>query len=289
MSFRPVNQHRPATDQLTADLLATIEQHPMAFDVVVFPAIGDSKEDVSAEAMDDVVGSLESDERSLEYQSPFTTLALEPSNEIERYAMLGAGDGFGIQQPDGGSYRLLIKDGPVPKRSVVAYVVDTGQGLALRVMYVMRGDTIGRKAPAGNIYSLIPYIGGLQPLDGLTLPDEDPSLTTIIERLDDLLTITGKATSLEGPASDADEKIAALREEIDGLHYVYQSSEPALVHAVSHGLGSMFVMADVWTEAEDGTYQRDIVGVEETSPNRLTIRLSEPTNIKAIIKRGESF
>lgn len=189
-TFRPVNQHRPATDQLAQDLLATIEQHPMAFDIIVFPADSDTKEDVSAAAMQDVVGSLESDERRLEYGEPFTTLALEPSHEIERYAMLSGGEGYGLQQAEGGMLKLLIHTGPVPTRSVVAYVVDTGAGLALRVMYVMRGDTIGRKAPAGHVYVMIPYIGGMDQLDSLPLPDAPPSYATVIEQLDSLLSTT---------------------------------------------------------------------------------------------------
>lgn len=287
-SFRPINQHRPATDQLTQDLLATIDQHPMAFDVVIFPVSG-GKEDVTADTVDDVVGNLESDERELEYGQPFTTLALEPNNEIERYGMLSDGYGYGLEQDEGGMYRLLIRGTPIPKRSVLAFVVDTGKGLMLRVMYVMKGATIGRKAPAGNIYSLIPYLGGMEALDSLSISDEDPGLDTIISRLDDLLTLTGKATSLEGPDDDVDGKIAALREEIDGLHYTYGSESPVDEHTIQHDLASMFVMTDVWVEGEDGIYRREIVNVEQTTPNRLTIHLTEPANIKAVIKRGDTF
>lgn len=184
MNIRPQNQYRPATDQLAQDLLATIAQHPLAFDVVVFPADSSTKEDVSAAAMEDVVGSLESHERRLDYGEPFTTLALEANHELERYSMLSSGSGYGIIQSESGVMRMLIQQGPVPKRSVVAYVVDTGAGLALRIMYVMKGDTIGRKAPAGNIYSMIPYLGGL---DDLTLPSDEPGLADIIAVIDDVV------------------------------------------------------------------------------------------------------
>lgn len=188
MSFRPANQHRPATDQLTQDFNAIIEQHPMAFDVIVFPVAGE-KETVAAPAMEDVVGSLESDERQLSYGEPFITLALEPQHSIEAYSMLSAGDGYGIEQDGGDAWRLLIKQGPVPKRSVVAYVTDTGQGLALQVLYVMGASSIGRRAPAGYVYQLIPYLGGMQPLSAL--PDTDPSVGDIISQLDILLSSSG--------------------------------------------------------------------------------------------------
>jgi len=188
MSLRPVNQHRPVTDQLRQDLAATIAGHPMSFDVVVFPAANQRQEDVTAPALGgDVVGTLEASERDLEYGEPFVSAALEPNNALEHYPMLDAGSGYGLESDDSEPYRLLLKEGPVPKRSVVAFVVDTGNGLAMRAMYVLKGDTIGSKAPAGTVYSLIPYLGGMDSLDGLTLPDSDPSADTLIERLDDLL------------------------------------------------------------------------------------------------------
>lgn len=184
MNFQPVNQHRPATDQMAKDFIAMLEQHPMAFDVIVFPVAGE-KEDVTAGAMEDVVGSLESDERQLNYGEPFVTKALEPQHGIEMHGMLSAGDGYGMEQSGGEAWKLLIKDGPVPKRSVVAYVTDTGQGLALQTLYVMGADTIGRRAPTGYVYRLIPYLGGMHPMPDL--PDSDPTLTSIIDQLSALL------------------------------------------------------------------------------------------------------
>ncbi|MGP9633808.1 hypothetical protein ACT3R7_12145 [Halomonas sp. AOP43-A1-21] len=287
MSLRPVNQHRPATDQLTQDFNAMIEQHPMAFDVIVFP-VGGEKEDVTAPAMQDVVGSLESDERQLSYGEPFVTLALEPQHSIEMHSMLSSGMGYGVEQEGGTPWRLLIRQGPVPKRSVVAYVTDTGQGLALQTLYVMGANSIGRRAPAGYVYELIPYLGGMQPLSAL--PDADPSVSDIIAQLDTLLSFDGKATSMEPPMpSDEDSKIAALREDIDGLRYTYQSTEPLETHVVEHGLDSQFVQTDVWVMDSDGKYYRDVVNVQETSPKRLTVTVPAPANIKVIVKKGEAF
>lgn len=287
MSFRPANQHRPATDQLTQDLLATLDQHPMAFDVILFPT-ADGKEDVTEGAMEDVVGSLEGDERQLTYGAPFVTQALEPQHSIEFRSMLSDGDGYGIESSEGEPWRLLIKGCPVPKRSVLAYVVDTGQGLALNVMYIMGGRSIGRRAPAGYLYQLIPYLGGLKHLDAL--PDADLSLTDIVDQLDGLLTFDSKATSMEPPTGvEDDSKIAALREDIDGLRYTYESTEPATVHTVEHGLDSLFVQTDVWVQDADGHYYRDVVNAQETNPNRLTVSLAAPANIKVIVKKGEGF
>lgn len=283
--FRAANQHRPATDQLTRDLLATLDQHPMAFDVIVFPAASD-KEEV-ADGMDDVVGNLESDERQLDYGEPIVTQALEPNHSIEFRNMLNAGDGYGVEGADD-PWRLLIKGRPVPKRSVLAYVVDTGSGLALQVMYIMGAQSIARRAPAGYLYQLIPYLGGMKPLDAL--PGGEVTQEAIVEQLDGLLTFDSKATSMEpstGPSDDS--KIAELRDDIDGQRFTYESREPATTHVVNHGLDSMFVQTDIWIQDADGHYYRDVVNAQETNPNRLTVSLPDPANVKVVVKKGESF
>ena len=202
--------------------------------------------------------------------------------------MLSAGDGYGIESSEGEPWRLLIKGRPAPKRSVLAYVVDTGQGLALNIMYIMGARSIGRRAPAGYLYQLIPYLGGLKNLDAL--PDADLSLDDIVDQLDGLLTFDSKAASMEPPTgADDDSKIAQLRDDIDGLRFTYESVEPAAVHVVDHGLDSLFVQTDVWVQDPDGHYYRDVVNAQETNPNRLTVTLMAPANIKVVVKKGESF
>ena len=161
--MRIINQQLPATDQLANDILLVIEQHPMSFDVLVFPAENSNLEPVSESVMQDVVGSLEQDTRTQAFGEAFTSAALEPLNDIDRYRMTADGVDYGLQQEQG-IYKLLIKEA-VPLRSVVAFVVDTGQSLALRVMYVLASDSIGRKSPSGQTYQLIPYLGGLHLLD----------------------------------------------------------------------------------------------------------------------------
>jgi hypothetical protein len=254
--------------------------------VIVFPA-GGEKEDVTEGAMEDVVGSLESDERQISYGEPFITLALEPQHGIEMHNMLSAGNGYGIEQDGGDAWKLLIKDGPVPKRSVVAYVTDTGQGLSLQTLYVMGANSIGRRAPAGYVYELIPYLGGMQPMSAL--PNTDPSVSDIIGQLDTLLSFDSKATSMESPVPGDDSKIDALKADIDGLRYTYQSTTPLAVHVIEHGLDSMFVQTDVWVMDDDGKFYRDVVNVQETNPNRLTASLPTKANIKVIVKKGEGF
>lgn len=162
--MRIINQHLPATGQLSADIKATIENHAMSFDVLVFPAENTQLEPISEGVMQDVVGTLEQDTRTQAFGEVFSSAALEPLNEISHYNMTADGVDYGLQQEQG-VFKLLIAKGPVPERSVVAFVVDTDQGLVLRVMYVLSAESVGRKATAGIIYNLIPYLGGLHLLD----------------------------------------------------------------------------------------------------------------------------
>ena len=164
---------------VAADLDAIIANSPETFDVVLFKAVSDDMETVADGA--DVVGSLESMERKIAYAAPVVVPALEPALEIMSYPGLSSGDGYGLQQ-DQGPYRLLIA-GQVPKQSVVAFPVTQHDGsFTLRVMYVLSIDTLGRKAPAGYVYTLIPYVGGGDQIEVVT-----PNMASIVEHVASLL------------------------------------------------------------------------------------------------------
>lgn len=119
--------------------------------------------------------------------------------------------------------------------------------------------------------------------------------TALSGRLDSAETA---ATNLEGRVSDNETAITGLEgrmtttEElpgkINGQRFTYQSAAAAIEHVIDHNLNSLFVSAVVWTEGSDGIYRQDIVEVEETSANRLTVRLTESAKIKAVIGVMES-
>lgn len=161
------------------DLDLIIEANPESFDVVLFRANSEEKETV-AEG-DDLVGSLESRERRIEYEAPILAAALEPTVDIMGYPMLNSGGGYGLHQEQG-PYRLLIA-GRVPKQSVVAFPVAQHDGShVVRVMYVLSAETLGRKAPAGFVYTLIPYIGGGNQTEVVT-----PEMKSIVDYVSGLL------------------------------------------------------------------------------------------------------
>lgn len=183
--------------QIATDLDRIIASHPEGFDAVLFKAISDAKE-VVAKYEGDVVGTLESKERTLEYESPVIVAVMEPQQDIRSYQGLSSGDGLGIIQ-DEGQYKLLIA-GTVPKHSVLAFTVQQHDDTyALRVMYVISLRALGRKAPAGYLYNLIPYAGGDHQMNDV-LPDE----TSIVDYVANILD-TMTPPEIEEPEPEPDD------------------------------------------------------------------------------------
>ena len=167
--------------QIKTDLDAIIDSHPEGFDVVLFKAVSSNKESIAL-VEDDVVGSLESKERTLDYEAPIVVAAMEPQQDIRSYQGFSSGDGYGLLQ-DEGQYKLLIS-GTVPKYSVLAFAVQQHDDTySLRVMYVIGLRALGRKAPVGYIYNLIPYAGGDHQMDDV-LPDENSIVDYVANILD---------------------------------------------------------------------------------------------------------
>ena len=163
---------------VASDLDAVIAAHPETFDAVIFRAINDNMETVAP--TDDVVGTLENTQRRIEYEPPELVSVLEPTLEMANYRMLTEGDGYGLQND--GVYRLLIS-GRVPVQSVIAYpVAQHGGTFTLRIMYVLAAEALGRKAPAGYVYSLMPYVGGSE-----QVVQNNPTFSAIIDYVASML------------------------------------------------------------------------------------------------------
>ena len=113
----------------------------------------------------------------------------------------------------------------------------------------------------------------------------------------------GRVTDLEtGLASetqarkDADtalsgrlDAVEALPGQLNAKRFTFQSTAAAVEHTVDHNLNSLFVAVDVWTEGDDGKYRKDIVTVEETNANRVTVSLTESAKIKATVQVMEAI
>ena len=81
----------------------------------------------------------------------------------------------------------------------------------------------------------------------------------------------------------AGEGTASLQEAINATKFGYTSQAPALTHTVAHGLNASPLMVSVFVQGDDGIYRNDIVAVEETTANSLTIGLTESRNVKVAV------
>ena len=76
---------------------------------------------------------------------------------------------------------------------------------------------------------------------------------------------------------------SAIRSAYNATNFTYQSGVAATTHTVAHGLGADFVTFTVMVERADGSYRNDIVSVEETNSNTLTVYLTEAAKIKIAV------
>lgn len=133
------------------------------------------------------------------------------------------------------------------------FVVDIAEGFKLRVTEL-----------ENKVAEIIENIGDLEELE----TEEKESLVKAINEA----------------RNSAGEALEALLVNINGQRATFKSGGAALNHTVPHGLDSEFVSVTVWVEGEDQIYRNDIVAVEETDNNTLTVSLTEAAKIKVVVQ-----
>jgi hypothetical protein len=76
---------------------------------------------------------------------------------------------------------------------------------------------------------------------------------------------------------------AAVRSSFNALKFTYQSSSTATTHTVTHNLNSNFLMIQVMVLGDDSVYSNDVVPVDETNANTLTVTLTEARHIRVSV------
>lgn len=92
------------------------------------------------------------------------------------------------------------------------------------------------------------------------------------------------STAIGQAATDAAQATSNLKGGINGQRATYQSDAAGLNHSFAHGLNSGFVSVQVWVEGSDGVYRNDIVALEETDVNTVTVGLTEAANVKVAVQ-----
>ena len=101
------------------------------------------------------------------------------------------------------------------------------------------------------------------------------------------LTTTDKSTlvaAINEVADAAGEGTGALKDAINAQRYVFTAATAALSHVISHNLNSAYVSVQVWVKGDDDLFRNDIVAVEETNSNSITISLTESRIVKVAIQ-----
>lgn len=85
------------------------------------------------------------------------------------------------------------------------------------------------------------------------------------------------------------EGAAALKSAINASRFTFRSTVGSLSHVIAHGLNAEFTEWTVMVEGDDGKFRNDIVPVEEVDANTLRVDLSEPRNIKIVVRNGAAL
>jgi hypothetical protein len=159
MSLNP-RDYRERSAVLSADFANMLDNHPDAFDCLLYKAIRSTPENLVLGLVDDVVGAAEGSERKIEYADPVQTRGMLVPEEQFLFAAYTDG---AIDENVGSAEQplvLLLKEAEVPKQSVVTWVEFTGQGAATKEVrvYILESKAFGKAPSAGLKHYCIPMI-----------------------------------------------------------------------------------------------------------------------------------
>lgn len=95
---------------------------------------------------------------------------------------------------------------------------------------------------------------------------------------------TDLVSAINQVAAAAGTGTGALKDAINAQRFTYTAPSAALSHVISHNLNTGFAAVQVLTKGDDGLFRNDIVAVEETSANIITITLTEARIVKVAIQ-----
>lgn len=139
---------------VASDLSTMLAEDPDAVDVLIYKAILGTPETNTA-LINDVVGSLESDERAIEYADPISSKALFLPFDFQAILAMDSGAMAGdFETP----VVMLIKGAEIPKASVVQYDEFAGvSDIRTVTLYVMKAEAVGQSPAIAFKYYLIPF------------------------------------------------------------------------------------------------------------------------------------
>ncbi|MBF0121264.1 MAG: hypothetical protein HQK79_20715 [Desulfobacterales bacterium] len=152
MSLMSIVDYREISQSIANNIDILFESHPDAFDVLLFKAKPEALETVSI--MPDVVGSLESNERAIEYEDPIKTRAFRVPDDLQNFLTL---DGSMPNDNQDNPVILYIQERDIPAQSVIQYHEYINQKEARTVtLYLLKSEAIGKSPSISVKHYFIP-------------------------------------------------------------------------------------------------------------------------------------
>ena len=147
--------YRNTNQALATSLYALLDQSPNAIDIILFKVLPGTEEVVAEGA--DVVGTMESRERRVDYADPVNTKGLIIPDESMIFGMSEDGES---PVPGEEPIIMLIQAVDIPKQSVIWYedyidATDTEE----HYYYVLKAEAVGVSPAMITKYYLIPFFG----------------------------------------------------------------------------------------------------------------------------------
>ena len=102
------------------------------------------------------------------------------------------------------------------------------------------------------------------------------------------LTTTAKDSLVDAineVAAAAGEGTGALKDAINAQRFRFTAVSAALSHVITHNLNSAFVQVQIWVkDTTSGLFYNDMVAMEETNSNTITITLTEAKIVKVVVQ-----
>ena len=95
---------------------------------------------------------------------------------------------------------------------------------------------------------------------------------------------TSIVSAINEVAAAAGEGTGALKSAINAQRYRSTAATAALSHTFTHNLNSAYIQVQVWVKDDAGIFRNDIVAVEETNSNTVTVSLTESRIVKVAIQ-----
>lgn len=163
--------YTPLSSVIARDLAKVLAQHPEAFDCLVFKAIKGTEETLALN--EDVVGTLESGARSLEYEPPVKGRAMIVYDEALTFGALGDGLAENFHSASQSINLVLSVDGVRTYSFVQWLEYPTAEAMEpqARTVYVLESLPAGRTLGVGMVYRCLP-LAAMGEVPDIPEPDE---------------------------------------------------------------------------------------------------------------------